>query len=374
MVAAKEIKLVLFFTRGVSLGTWDKIGMFDREVEIYRRLQQRGVKVSFVTYGDATEQQYEDRVSGVRIYCNKWRLPEKWYIRSLYHLQTVFLRGSTIYKSNQVQGADIAMRAAKLRKKKFIARCGYLYSEFMEHEYGVGSYEAKEASALERRVFDGADRVVVTTAEMRYSILSRYQIPASKVTVIPNYVETDIFCPGNNGQRSSNRICFVGRFEEQKNPFALLKAVEGLDVELLMVGSGSLARQLRDEAGLQGLQVQFFGNLPHRQLPKILKSSSLFVLPSHYEGHPKTLLEAMACGLPVIGTNVPGIREVIQHRYTGYLCGDSPEEIRAAIQEVMANAELRSRMGRNAREFVVVNFSLDRVFEMELALLRELAV
>jgi glycosyltransferase involved in cell wall biosynthesis len=143
-------------------------------------------------------------------------------------------------------------------------------------------------------------------------------------------------------------------------------------VELLVAGSGSLGEPLRGKAEANRLPVRFLGNVPHRQLPEILNSAALFVLPSYYEGHPKALLEAMACGLPVIGSDVPGIRELIRHGETGYLCGTSPEEIRAAIQDVLNAPDLRARMGRNARESVVDQFSLERVLEMELALYGEL--
>jgi glycosyltransferase involved in cell wall biosynthesis len=77
----------------------------------------------------------------------------------------------------------------------------------------------------------------------------------------------------------------------------------------------------------------------------------------------------MACGLPAIGTDVPGIRELIYHRETGYLCGTSSQEIREAIQEVLADKALQVKMGQSARQFVVENFSLERILEMELALL-----
>jgi hypothetical protein len=59
--------LVLFFTRGVSLQTWDRVGMFDREVAIYRRLHDRGVQVSFITYGNRLDLNYADRIPGIRI-------------------------------------------------------------------------------------------------------------------------------------------------------------------------------------------------------------------------------------------------------------------------------------------------------------------
>ena len=82
----------------------------------------------------------------------------------------------------------------------------------------------------------------------------------------------------------------------------------------------------------------------------------------------------MSCGRPVIGTDVPGIRELIRHRETGFLCGTSPADIRAAIQAVLSDSDLRIRIGRQAREFVVEHFALERAVEMETALLDELDV
>ncbi|GAF93855.1 unnamed protein product, partial [marine sediment metagenome] len=210
------------------------------------------------------------------------------------------------------------------------------------------------------------------TEFMKQYALDRYSVSEDKVWVIPNYVLTDVFAPSSSHSRGNRCIIFVGRLAEQKNPWALLDAMRGLDAELVMVGDGPLREPLEAKASVEELAVKFLGNRPHRELPQHLNRATLFVLPSLYEGHPKTLLEAMSCGLPVIGTNVPGIRELIRHRETGYLCGTSPAEIRAAILKVLGDAKLREKMGRQARQFVVENFSVERVLTRELALLDSL--
>jgi glycosyltransferase involved in cell wall biosynthesis len=370
MSSLRRIKLVLFFTRGVSLRTWDRVGMFKREVALYRRLQGRGVQVAFVTYGDADDLRYADRIPGIRILCNRWGLSSRRYERWLTVLHGWHLWRSDVYKTNQANGADVALRAARRFDKPFIARCGYLWSRFAARQQAADSEAARHARTQEAQVFSVADRVVVTAEHMKQYIAEQYGLANSKVTVIPNYVLTDLFRPDSDVTCKPSRICFVGRLDAQKNLFALLEAVRGLDVELEVIGDGSqreaLERMARDK------EVNFLGNRPHAELPQHLNAAGIFILPSLYEGHPKTLLEAMACGRPVIGTDVPGVRELIRHRETGYLCGTSPEEIRAAIQDVLADANLRVRMGHNAREFVVKDFSLERVVEMELALLREL--
>jgi len=367
------MRLILFFTRGISLKTWDDVGMFEREVALYRQLQEHDVQSTFVTYGSGQDLGYTPRLNGIGIFCNRWRLPQSLYRQMLCRLYPFSWRGSVVLKSNQLWGADVALRVARRCGKKFIARCGYLPSDFVARENGPDSSEAQRARVLERRVFSAADHVVVTTQSMRRVLLTDYSIAPERVTVIPNYVETELFRPAKNGSLRSKRICFVGRLEEQKNPLALLEAVKGLDVELSIIGNGSLGERLREEARRENLAVNFLGNVPHRELSEIFNRSALFVLPSLYEGHPKTLLEAMACGLPVVGTDVSGIREIICHRENGYLCGTSPMEIRAAIQELLADRDMSARLGRSAREFVVQHFALERVARMELEVLQRVA-
>ena len=374
-----DLRLVLFFTQGVSLRTWDEIGMLEREVALYRRLRPHLRGVTFVTYGDMRDGRYADRLDGIRVICNRlrvpgrrWFTPQRFYVPLLTRLSPVLFRGRTVIKSNQVRGADVALRAARLSGARFIARCGYLPSDFAERQFGLDSHEADEARALEREVFPNADRVVLTTSAMRDRVVADYSLPAKRALVIPNYVCTDVFRPMPERQQHET-ICFVGRLSQQKNVMALLDSVRGLGVDLLIVGDGPLRERLQTKARADGSSVQFLGNVPHMQLPRILNRAALFVLPSHYEGHPKTLLEAMACGLPVVGTNVPGIRELLCHGQTGHLCGTSSQEIRAAIQDVLADANLRARIGRNAREYVVEHFALECVAAMELTLLGELS-
>lgn len=346
--------------------------MLTREIALYRRLIQRGVGVSFVTYGSQKDLAYRDQLSGINLICNRWRLPNSLYIHFLHNFLPMFLSKTAVVKSNQVLGADVAMQAARRFGRPFIARCGYLHAEFIEREYGKDSPRTLEARALERAVFSGADRVVVATPQMKQKIIADYGLSQDKVRVIPNYVDTDHFCPNLQMTRIPKRVCFVGRLEPQKNLMALLDACAGLEIDMYIVGSGSQEKMLKDRAAQLNLSAHFWGNLPNEKLPDIINSATAFVLPSLYEGHPKALLEAMACGLPVIGTDVPGIREIIQHGENGWLCGTNPHEIKQALQTVLGNLPLQRRLGANARLTVINQFSLDRVVELELALLREM--
>src|SRR5829696_8131604 len=88
--------------------------MFDREVALYQRLQERGVQVTFVTYGDSRDLKYTERLPGINILCNRWKkLPHPMYERLLPLLHAPFLRRCDIVKTNQTLGSEPALRSAR---------------------------------------------------------------------------------------------------------------------------------------------------------------------------------------------------------------------------------------------------------------------
>jgi glycosyltransferase involved in cell wall biosynthesis len=366
------IRLVLFFTSGVSLRKWDSLGMFDREVALYQRLQRQGVEVTFVTYGDAREQEYRARLPGIRICCNRWGLPSHIYERLIPILHPRALGRAQLYKTNQIPGGPAALASSRLYGKPLIARCGYMWSEFMGRRHGPNAHATFRSQAMEWQMFGGADRVVVTTDAMRQSVVGRQPWLADNIRVVPNYVDTELFCPGDPQEVIPNHLCYIGRLDEaQKNLLALVEAVDGLDVTLDLIGEG-IGRPTLEKAAARNPRIRLIGGRPHSALPEHLRRAALFVLPSHYEGHPKTLIEAMACGVPIVATDVPGIREVVRHGETAALCSPQADALRIRIAAVLADADLRKRMGRGAREYAVQHYSLDRIVARELAIYREL--
>lgn len=365
--------LFLFFTDGVSLATWEKGGMLEREAALYRALRPRMAGVTFVTYGGPEDLAFSPQLDGIDVICNRWRLSGGWYLRLLPLLCRWRSRGKTILKSNQTFGADKAMAVARKLDAPFVARCGYPYANFTSRMHEPDGPEVADAINLERKVFSGADHVIMTTAGMKEAAVSAYGLPENRVSIFPNYVATDQFTPNSEVPKIRRRIVFIGRLEDQKNPVALLRAIEGLDVELIMVGDSDRRPDLEKQAAVKGLNVQFLGNVPHSRLPSILQTAEAFVLPSLFEGHPKTLLEAMACGLPVIGADSPGIREVIDDGVTGLLCRTDSTSIAKAIQTVLGDDALRARLGAAAREQILGENALERIVDMEFDLLSGLA-
>ncbi|KAA6232291.1 glycosyltransferase family 4 protein [Chlorobium phaeovibrioides] len=362
--------LTLFFTHKASLKTWDGVGMFEREVALYRKYLEKGMKISFITYGRKDKELFSERLSGIEILCNSTNLPTALYTKLIPLLHAKTLRKTNIIKSNQTPGAITALRTASLHNKPMLARCGYMHSINTAYEQGKESIAALMALRDEKQLFTKASHIEVTTNLMKENILSRITMNDDKITVIPNYVDINLFAP-NQSEKIIDLI-FIGRLRPEKNLFALLNALQGLSLKIVFIGTGAQERELKAHASELGIQVDWKGNIPNVELSRYLQQAKLFILPSHYEGHPKTLIEAMATGVPVIGADSPGIREVVKHLENGWLCGTNHESIKEAIMELSASQPLRTHLGKKARAFAVAHYALDHIVEKELMLIEKI--
>lgn len=364
------MRLTLFFTRGISLQTWYQKGMIDREIALYQRLQQKGIDITFITYGNRSDRDLAHLIPNIKILCNSWGLSQWRYQRWLHLIHAPWLAKTDIIKTNQTNGADIAYKAAKLWRKPLIARCGYMWSEFTATQKGQDSPEYQNVHNIETEVFNAAKKVIVTTPMMAEDIKQRIPRAYPHTVIIPNYVESDRFYPQDNIKPDFDLI-FVGRIAPQKNITALLEAIAPLDVSLLVIGNGQLKESLQQKFAYLGDRVHWKGNVSNRELPNYLHRGRVFILPSHYEGHPKALIEAMSCGLPIIAANSPGIKEIITHGENGWLCNTDAESIRNGIKELLAQPQLRAKLGRNAHKYATDNYALDKIVDTELKLLQQ---
>lgn len=372
MIDLHQLWLVLFFTEGVSLGLWESGGLFQREVALYRALRPHIGGITFVTYGDGRDLDFSNRLEGIQIICNRWKLGPQWYRRTLPLLLHPRRKGPVIFKTNQVRGGEIPLYLSKRFGKPCIARCGYLVSDYLQWQDGEHAPATQRAMMVEKNLFSQADRCVVTTLRMKNLLMTNYKITDEKISIIPNYVDTELFAPDTVIPRNKRRIIFIGRLDRVKNLFALVEALRELDVELWIVGEGSERQNLETSARHQGVSVRFLGIRPHHELPRLINSATAFILPSFSEGHPKTLLEALSCGVPCIGSSIPSIRGVIQHGENGMLCGLDPQSIRQTIIEVLEQPAMQKTLGDNARAYALRHLNLDRVVEMELEVYRQL--
>lgn len=370
-----ETKLILFFTGGVGLKTWAEVGNLDRETAVYKELNNKLSSISFVTYGGIEDRRHSNLIGDIGCYPIPWSQYAFINVLRLLLNHWKVLKGSDVLKTNQILGAQIPVLIKKLLGKKLIVRCGYLHSRFSELE-GGGEKNVASSKTAERRAFEAADIGVVPTKSDLEWVIKTHGISREKLRVIPNYVDVNTFAPAETRRDAQFDLVFVGRSGRQKNIELLFTALtilksRGRKTSLLLIGGCSKDEKLKSMAKAQELEVTFRGNVSNKQLPDYLSRAEIFILPSLYEGHPKSLIEAMSCGMPCIGTEVEGIRELIDHGETGYLCRTDAENMADVIEVVLSDGALRSKLGKSARRYVVENLSLDRVLEMELDVIRE---
>lgn len=148
-----------------------------------------------------------------------------------------------------------------------------------------------------------ADRVLTVSERTKRDLVSRYSVPESKIDVTPNGVDP-IFAPGG---AHDGYVLFVGAIQLRKDPLAALDAARGAGLPLVVAGpekDQELAASLR--AGGADLR----GYVPLEELAELYRGAALLVLPSRFEGFGLPLLEAMACGTPVVAADEPALREV----------------------------------------------------------------
>jgi glycosyltransferase involved in cell wall biosynthesis len=356
----------------MSLDAWARAGILDRELALYRELSADVQHLAFVTYGGLSESVWTSLLPDVEVLPNRWGLAPNLYGLIAPWLHRESLRGASVFRTNQINGAWCGVIAKLLFGKTLVVRCGYLWADFVE-KTTTSWWRRVATRMIERMVARSADRIIVAAESHASVLVSRYGVDPGCVTVIPNHVDIRRFRPVSGTVPETGQITFVGRLHPQKNLESLFVAIRGLPgVRLTVVGDGPLRASLESMARTDSLNVQFVGQLSHGELPALLNRSEVFVLPSHYEGHPKALLEAMACGVPVIGTRVPGIQEVLVHRETGFVCGTTPADIRTALLELLNDAALRARLRDGGVRYVREHCSLAIAVGRERALLASL--
>ena len=375
----KDSILGLFFTRGVSLETWLNQGLFEREKLLYEEHLKKSYfnKVFWFTYGnsdvDIARKLKKDGKLHQDIYVFEmpsiFKIPMvgSWiYSVCLPFIQKQDLKKCILYKSNQIDGSWSALLASKLYNKHFINRTGYTLSLFGKRK-NLSFLKQCIIIIMERIAYRYADVNIVTSADDRRYLIDRYKLKDNRIHLIHNYIDTSLFRP-QVSKRYTKKIIFVGRLDNQKNLFNLAAAVAKMGLELDIYGEGKLKNDLINYSRTLNAKVNFMGVVANSELPAILNKYQYYILPSLYEGMPKTLLEAMACGSVCIGTKVSGISEVLEHGVNGYLSNETDVVgIVTALKSALKSDDPQL-ISDNARRTILEHFSLQKIVEKELVL------
>jgi len=181
-----------------------------------------------------------------------------------------------------------------------------------------------------------ACEAVITRSNQLGQLLANAGVPKEKLHTVYNGVDPNIFHLGSQSDakqalgftEDAFSLLYVGNFYPVKNPFLLLRTLAAVrqqspdrEVQLLMIGEGTLQGRVEStirELNLTG-SVQLLGRKNPREVAEYMRAADLLCIPSDNEGLPNVLLEAFACGLPVVSTDVGGIHEVLREEHLGCL-------------------------------------------------------
>ena len=195
--------------------------------------------------------------------------------------------------------------------------------------------------------------VLAQSTEIRDDVIADFNDIKCTIEILGNAVSVP------DDTASGEGVLYVGRLAPKKGLEYLIKAMAKADEQLTIVGDGSERSRLERLAVEYDVEVAFEGEVDPDEVGSYYESAAIFVLPSiEGEGMPNVVLEAMAWGLPVVATDSGGVPTLVENGYNGYLVSmRNVDELDNRISELLANPQLRDKMGTNAREFVSENHS-----------------
>jgi glycosyltransferase involved in cell wall biosynthesis len=216
-----------------------------------------------------------------------------------------------------------------------------------------------------------AEKIIVPTESAAAAAREWAGVPNSQIIIIPNAV--DIPLPASESRKPGMSIGFIGRLDPVKRVEDLLAAMPLLPEEssLHIFGYGPERIQLEADVRRMHLRERVTLHGPVTGPAEALAMLDVLVLPSDAEGFGLVLIEAMAAGVPLVATNVPGIRDVVRDGVNGLLVpARNPAAIAAAIQRIFSDANLRDELIRGGRQSVADRYTWEKVLPQYLTLLR----
>ena len=221
-----------------------------------------------------------------------------------------------------------------------------------------------------RRTFSLADRVVAVSNATRAALAKVF--PEVEATVIPNGVDTDFFAPAPKVQPSTGgrpfRLLFVGNLTNRKGADLLPEVMR-------VLGSGYILNYtsgLRETAVLKIDNARSLGRLDRAGVRAAYQAADAFLFPTRLEGLSLAVLEAMACGLPVIGSDLSSMPEAVDNGVNGILRPLDAVELAGAIEEIALDDHLRVKMSAASRKRATELFGLTKTVQRYVNIFEEL--
>lgn len=221
---------------------------------------------------------------------------------------------------------------------------------------------------FEKRGYRNSSKIRSISESTKEVLINHYKIKPRKIYI--EYPKTDSRFKSINGiKKIPNSLLFVGRLDERKGIDFLIKSMPLIikkipNIKLFVIGKGKLRKKLEKFIKKNSIRknVKFLGFIRDKDLPKWYNQVELVIVPSVFEGFGITTIEAMACGTSVIGTDVDGIRDIIENNKNGILVkyGDK-NELATQIIRLLSNSQLREKISEEGLKTVQSKFNWNEI-------------
>lgn len=237
---------------------------------------------------------------------------------------------------------------------------------------GVPRIQALLYRLIERAFSPLADTIVTVSEQDRLLALDAKVASAEKLLTIHNGMPVPVDPVRDRAQNENVRLVMIARFCAQKDHDTLFNALAGISRsswELDLVGSGPGMESAMEKVSALGLssRVRFLGQVGHAA--KLLKEYDVYLLISNWEGFPRSIIEAMSYGLPVVASDVGGVSEAIDDGLGGVLVSrGNSTELQVALNELIENSSKREAMGEYNYQKFTRHFTFEAMYERTLSL------
>ena len=249
------------------------------------------------------------------------------------------------------------------------------HGHVLEKYFGtIGSWWFR---TVERWLARRTDRIVMVSRQGRGELISLGIVPPEKITYLPLGLELESFAEYSDPQPTFKEELGLGQEDHLVGTVARLVPIKGVedflraaadivetrsDTWFAIIGDGRLRPHLEEEAKKLGLEGRVFFTGFRRDLPRVYASLDVVVLSSYNEGLPVTIIESMACGKPVVATDVGGVAELVEDETTGFLVPErEPGVLAERVDFLLSRPDLLARMGRAGSERVFRLYSKERL-------------
>lgn len=221
---------------------------------------------------------------------------------------------------------------------------------------------------IESKLFRNSKKITAVSWAVARE-LKEYGLNPNEIAVVGNGVDEKAFVPLRNQKHTEKYVLYTGVLRARKGLFDLIKCAEHVckicpDIKFILSGRGPFLNKLEENIRKTGLQkrIVFLGYVKRDKLIQVYQNATVHVVPSHYEGLPTVLLEAMSCGLPVVATDISGNNEVISSGVNGFLVPPkAPEEMAKIILQLLDDTKLREKIGRASRKTIEEHYTWDKI-------------